>query len=85
MIEIDGETHEQQHEYDAERNEYLAARGYRMLRFSTDRVIHDLDGVLTEIRAACSPSPEPGGGGWGVGAHSQRRNRQRQAEDVSSN
>jgi very-short-patch-repair endonuclease len=68
VIEIDGAIHEQQREYDAERDEYLAARGYRVVRFSADRVIHDLDNVLVEIRAACSPSPAHGGGGWGVGA-----------------
>jgi very-short-patch-repair endonuclease len=65
VIEIDGKIHEQQREYDAERDQYLEALGYRVLRFSADRVLYDLDSVLSEIRGACSPSPAHGGGGWG--------------------
>jgi very-short-patch-repair endonuclease len=70
IVEIDGEIHETQREYDAERDDYLRSLGYTVVRFPTARILHDLDAVLTEIRAACSPSPAHGGGGWGVGASS---------------
>jgi len=69
IVEIDGEIHETQREYDAERDDYLRNLDYTVLRFPVARILHDLDAVLTEIRAACSPSPAHGGGGWGVGAH----------------
>ena len=70
IVEIDGELHETQREYDAERDDYLRNLGYTVLRIPVARILHDLDAVLTEIRAACSPSPAHGGGGWGVGADS---------------
>jgi len=65
VVEIDGKIHEQQREYDAERDQYLEMLGYTVLRFSTNRVLHDLDAMLSEIRAACSPSPRPGEGAGG--------------------
>jgi very-short-patch-repair endonuclease len=75
IVEIDGDVHETQREYDAERDDYLRNVGYTVLRVPAARVLHDLDAVLTEIRAACSPSPAPGGGGLG-GRGSFRRRRQ---------
>ena len=68
IVEIDGEIHEHQQEYDAERDDYLRTLGYSVLRFSNDQVLYKLDDVLAGIRLACSPSPAHGGGGWGVGA-----------------
>jgi very-short-patch-repair endonuclease len=73
IVEIDGEIHEAQREYDVERDDYLRSLGYTVLRFPVARILHDLDAVLTEIRAACSPSPAHGGGGWGVGADPDAR------------
>src|SRR3954470_1863155 len=52
VVEIDGEIHDQQREYDAERDEYLASIGYTVLRFTVDQVIGNMEGVLAEIRIA---------------------------------
>jgi len=69
VVEIDGPIHEQQREYDAERDDYLKDRGLTVVRFSVDRINHDLPRVLQEIRDACSAPPlhrnGEGAGGWG--------------------
>ena len=52
VIEVDGEIHEQQLEYDQERDRVLTARGLRVLRIRNDEVMRDLDGVLTRIAEA---------------------------------
>src|ERR1700710_773809 len=41
VIEVDGEIHASQQDYDGERDAYLTASGMRVLRFSNDRIIHD--------------------------------------------
>jgi len=51
-IEVDGDVHGKQAEYDAVRTEQLEAYGYRVLRFTNEAVMGDLDGVLEEIRQA---------------------------------
>jgi very-short-patch-repair endonuclease len=52
VIELDGGIHEDTREYDNERDKIIAARGLRVLRIRNERVIDDLQGVLTEIRQA---------------------------------
>jgi len=53
VVESDGEVHQQQSEYDAERDEILSARGLRLLRISNEEIRRDLSGVLTRIAAVC--------------------------------
>jgi very-short-patch-repair endonuclease len=66
VVEIDGEIHEQQREYDAERDDYLKTLGYTVLRFSTDLVLHSLDAIVAEIRSTCvAPLPPRTGEGAG--------------------
>jgi very-short-patch-repair endonuclease len=52
VIELDGSVHETHAAYDAERDEILTRRGLKVLRFSNDRVEHELKTVLAEIDAA---------------------------------
>ena len=52
VVEVDGKVHKQQKEYDEERTAQLEAFGYRVLRFSNDRVLGELSVVLEEILAA---------------------------------
>ncbi|MDZ7953752.1 endonuclease domain-containing protein [Nostoc sp. DedQUE09] len=54
VIEVDGKIHEQQAEYDAERDKVLSARGLRLLRIKNQEVRHELDKVLMRISTACS-------------------------------
>ena len=52
IVELDGETHDfdaRQH-HDAVRDEWLASRGYYVLRFTNEEVLGSLEGVLTVIR-----------------------------------
>lgn len=53
VVEVDGPVHLGLEQRDAERTEMLACHGYRVVRFTNDRVLEDLDGVLEEIAAAC--------------------------------
>lgn len=57
VIELDGETHSEQIEYDAARTEWLNANGYRVLRFTNREVMHNVEGVLEAIREACEAPP----------------------------
>jgi very-short-patch-repair endonuclease len=53
IVEIDGAVHEQQAEYDAERDRLLSARGLRVMRIKNQELERDLPGVLARIAAAC--------------------------------
>ncbi|WP_236631264.1 type ISP restriction/modification enzyme [Chloroflexus sp. MS-G] len=67
IIEVDGSIHETQEEYDAMRQAFLESLGYRVLRFTNEQVLQDIQGVLAVIRAVLephplSPSPQAGKG-----------------------
>jgi very-short-patch-repair endonuclease len=49
IIEVDGDVHDQQVEYDAARTESLNHLGYRMMRFRNREVISNLGQVLQQI------------------------------------
>jgi very-short-patch-repair endonuclease len=53
IVETDGSVHEQQVEYDQQRDETLSARGLRILRIKNAEVRHSLTSVLARIAAAC--------------------------------
>lgn len=49
VIEVDGDIHTQQQVYDEARTQHLQSFGYRVLRFSNEEVLSDLQTVLTHI------------------------------------
>jgi very-short-patch-repair endonuclease len=53
VIELDGAIHQQQAQYDAERDRVLAARGLHVLRFTNEQVLNEIESVLARIIAAC--------------------------------
>jgi very-short-patch-repair endonuclease len=53
-IEVDGEIHETQREYDAERDRILAGEGVRVLRVTNADVLQRLPETLERIAAACN-------------------------------
>ncbi|MBM3529010.1 MAG: endonuclease domain-containing protein [Alphaproteobacteria bacterium] len=55
IVEVDGGQHADSRS-DAVRDDYFAARGYRVLRFWNNDVLRNLEGVLTVI-AQSHPSP----------------------------
>jgi very-short-patch-repair endonuclease len=60
-IEIDGDSHAEQIEYDQARTDYLTACGYTIIRFTNREVFNQLEAVLQAIAAECHrlipPSP----------------------------
>jgi very-short-patch-repair endonuclease len=71
VIEVDGESHnfEERLQSDLRRDEWFASRGYRVLRFTNDDVLKNLEGVaqtiLLAVEQAAPPSltlPRKGGG-----------------------
>jgi very-short-patch-repair endonuclease len=69
-VEVDGPIHEDQVEYDAGRTDHFVSYSYRVLRFSNDQVLSELETVIAQIGAALvddhAPLP-PGGRGEGAG------------------
>ncbi len=57
IIEVDGETHGFQQDYDRVREEFFNGLGYRVIRFSNSDVMRNLEGVLTMIGLSCPPLP----------------------------
>lgn len=59
-IEVDGDTHGSQVEYDAARTMFLERQGYRVIRFTNSDVLGNVEGVLAIIAGAlASPNPPP--------------------------
>ncbi|KAI9134467.1 endonuclease domain-containing protein [Acaryochloris sp. CCMEE 5410] len=56
VIELDGDIHNQQVEYDKARTEQLNQLGFRVIRFHNSDVMHHLDHVLQQIRYASEQS-----------------------------
>lgn len=52
VVEVDGEIHDQRMEYDTARTAKLNQFGYRVVRFSNQAVMTNLDEVLCQILAA---------------------------------
>jgi very-short-patch-repair endonuclease len=60
VIELDGDSHAEQPDYDAWRTERLVQRGFRVLRFFNEEVKNNLEGVIEAIwQAVQAPPPLP--------------------------
>ena len=63
VIELDGDTHSSQEQYDARRTRFLESKGYSVVRFTNSDVMTNLEGVLVrlgevvEVLRDCSPLP----------------------------
>jgi very-short-patch-repair endonuclease len=53
IVEVDGGIHERQTEYDTDREAYLVALGFRIIRFTNKEVNKGLKIVLHKIAEAC--------------------------------
>ena len=53
IVELYCDIHGLQKEVDAERETYLIARGFRIIRFTNDEISKDLKGVWQKIVEAC--------------------------------
>jgi 5-methyltetrahydrofolate--homocysteine methyltransferase len=72
VVELDGGIHAEQQEYDAMRDRFLVAQGFRVLRFEnadlTSNLKEALDLIMRTLRETSPliPSPPLGGEGSGV-------------------
>lgn len=53
VIEVDGDSHLDQVEYDLQRTHWLEEQGLRVLRFTNEEVYFNLDGVIEAIAKFC--------------------------------
>ena len=58
IIEVDGEVHAMQQAHDADREALLHAAGYHVLRFTNQRLLADLSGVLAAIQEIAEALPQ---------------------------
>ncbi|MFI0546117.1 MAG: endonuclease domain-containing protein [Brachymonas sp.] len=70
IVEQDGSQHAAQDLYDQHRDAFLKAQGFAVLRFPSNAIFQNLDGVLSTIQAQLHslslqppPLPSPKGGG----------------------
>jgi very-short-patch-repair endonuclease len=75
VIEVDGGQHAE-NARDFERDQWLASKGYRVLRFWNHDVLRNRNGVLEVIAAAAAeatplPNPPPQGGRGRTGARGE--------------
>jgi very-short-patch-repair endonuclease len=61
IVEIDGESHDfaERLRHDEGRDRWLASRGYRVLRFTNDDVMRNLEGVALSILQAAEQAAPP--------------------------
>ena len=52
VVEVDGDHHATQKDYDARRDAWLRARGYRVLRFWANDVDENLEAIVEAIKEA---------------------------------
>jgi very-short-patch-repair endonuclease len=59
VVEVDGWSHDISQAYDARRDQYMQSIGYRILRFTNEDVMKNLEGVVVTIAAALTATPSP--------------------------
>ena len=59
VIEIDGDTHDIDNEYDKIRTRQLESFGYRVVRYSNPDVMQNLEGVLMNLTAVIAEMRPP--------------------------
>ena len=61
VVEVDGESHdfETRLRHDSRRDEWFVSRGYRVLRFTNDDVMKNLEGVVLAIGLAAEQAAPP--------------------------
>jgi len=71
VVEVDGDIHEYQANYDATRTRRLEDYGYQVIRFRNEMVLNDLGNVLEQVKVVAfarilaltsTPSPNSGRG-----------------------
>ena len=55
IIEVDGDTHAFQQDYDKIRKDFFRSLGFNVLRFTNTEVMTNIEGVLTVIARNLTP------------------------------
>jgi leucyl-tRNA synthetase len=58
-IETDGDTHAERQEYDEKRTYWMNQKGLRVVRFTNEDVITNLDAAVQSIADCCSSAARP--------------------------
>ena len=72
IIEVDGEIHDNQIEKDQARTEVLENLGYKVLRFRNEKVLGNLEEVLSEIKSTLDNREIPPQGARGISVFTTR-------------
>jgi very-short-patch-repair endonuclease len=67
IVELNGGQHVENIAYDARRDNWLRAQGYKILRFWNNQVFQETEAVLTQIHNEAGFPPSPPGRGPGGG------------------
>jgi very-short-patch-repair endonuclease len=59
VVEIDGDYHDYVQEKDKRRQRYLESQGYRVMRFSNEDVLEDVESVIAVIASVSQVPPHP--------------------------
>ncbi|MCW0199961.1 endonuclease domain-containing protein [Sphingopyxis sp.] len=59
VVEIDGDTHGFQEDYDRTRTAFFEKQGYRVIRFTNSDVMTNMEGVLTQLALFINHPPLP--------------------------
>ncbi len=62
IVEVDGDSHADQLDYDRRRTNWLAREGFRLVRVTNSDVMRNLDGVLEHIASALPSPSQPSAG-----------------------
>lgn len=66
IIELDGEVHNSQQEYDEQRTQHLNHLGFEVVRFENKEVFEDVSKIIDKIKAELlTKAPPSEGRGWG--------------------
>lgn len=57
VIEIDGDSHAEQQDYDAQRTTFLESHGLRVLRYANRDILNNLPGVYAHLQQQLEQSP----------------------------
>ena len=59
VIEIDGDTHDADNDYDKIRTRYLEGRGYRVVRYTNPDVMQNIEGALMHLTTVIAEMRPP--------------------------
>ncbi|MBB5686945.1 endonuclease domain-containing protein [Sphingobium boeckii] len=59
VIELDGDSHGERHDYDLRRTQFFEKQGYQVVRFTNADVLGNLEGVLESLMNLTGTAPLP--------------------------